>query len=416
METQAINTNDADFNVNSANLPNLRVEDMPVPATMIKRIHFQNFKAFDDFEINFLDYNQNPIQFSCLFGPNGCGKTTVLEAIVSIFSNYDNYDNVRLQALMGKLVRHVEDSTLAYMSTEVLDQSKELYEKSNDVSKIENNDDFLVTVDIACEIGNYTIKLTKNGFVQDHPQYMKAVLPRILYNARFDQELHMFQLAREKWPLFKKLFEAVTGFTIEEKKNIFEYSEDPIQEEMFQKYVMEFNVHKPDEIISHKECSAGERKIIKSFSTLLNKEFVPKIILIDNIAMHVESGRHLELVKALKTSFPNSQIFATTHSHNISKNLGNRIELHDLRFIKMGGLMRKEPWRIYLQDDIKDHIFKLKSLSLKDDIINTLLQIGYDLNEQCEKNPDGVKLTENAISYMQKIVGLYVEDTVKYYS
>ena len=75
------------------------------------------------FEISFLDYAQNPIQFSCLFGPNGCGKTTVLESIVSIFSNYDNYDRVRLQALLGKLVRHIEESSLAHVSTESLDKS-----------------------------------------------------------------------------------------------------------------------------------------------------------------------------------------------------------------------------------------------------------------------------------------------------
>jgi predicted ATP-binding protein involved in virulence len=411
-----MNDSQQKYGVPKEAMPNLRVEDLDMPTIKIKRIHFKNFKAFDDFEIKFLDYAHEPIQFSCLFGPNGCGKTTVLSAISSLFSDYNSYDPIRLQALLGKLVRHVNESSIAHFSTDTLKGTEELYDKAVDFSTIENSDDFELTADISCSKGDYSVILTKNGFTQDHPSYVKEVLNRVLYNARFDQELHMFQITRDKWPMFKDLFEAVTGFKIEEKKNVFHYSEDPIQAEMFEKYVVEFNVHKPDEIISHKECSAGERKIIKSFSTLLNKEFVPQIILIDNIAMHVESGRHLELVKALKRCFPNSQIFATTHSHNISKNLGNRIELHDLRFIKSKGLMRQEPWRIYLQDDIEDHILKLKSLSKKDEIINALIQVGYDLKEQCEKNTDGVNLTENAISFMQKIVGLYVEDTVKYYS
>ena len=79
--------------------------------------------------------------------------------------------------------------------------------------------------------------------------------------------------------------------------------------EMMEQYVLAFSVKKPDETISHTNCSAGERKIIKCFSTLLNKEYKPQIILVDNVEMHVDTGRHLELVRAMKRCFPDSQIF-----------------------------------------------------------------------------------------------------------
>jgi len=235
------------------------------------------------------------------------------------------------------------------------------------------------------------------------------------YSARFDQELHQFQLERKQWPIFKKLFEAVTGFSISEEEGVFSMSDDPIQKKLMDKYVFNFNIVKPDEIISCKDCSAGERKIIKTFSTLLNKECCPQIILIDNVAMHVESGRHLELIQAIKESFPNSQIFTTTHSHSISKNFGNRFELYDLRFLKLSGIMSQEHWRIYLCDDIKNSILRLESLSYEDNNVTQAISIGYALLDRCEKEIESLNLTNDIISFIQKVVGFYINDTVEYY-
>jgi len=74
--------------------------------------------------------------------------------------------------------------------------------------------------------------------------------------------------------------------------------------------------------------SAGERKIAKSFSDLLNLMYTlanpgsgeeslvhwPRLLLIDNVEMHAYFDRHVKLINTLKKVFHQQQIFATTHS------------------------------------------------------------------------------------------------------
>jgi len=374
------------------NLPDFKIDALEIPDVRIKSIRFQNFKAFDDSTFDFTD-GEKIKPFICFHGPNGCGKTSVLDTITLIFSRLDGREEEHLKALLGKSVRHIEG------------EQKAIY----------NDDDFLVTSQIHSSIGDYEIQINKTGFIKDHPAKIKNIVYRLCYYARFDQELHQFQLNRKQWPLFKELFEAVTGFEIKEKEGIFNESSDPIQAEILSKYVLGFWIHKPDEIISHKECSAGERKIIKSFSTLLNKEYMPSIVCIDNAEMHVESGRHINLMESMKKCFPASQIFASTHSYQISRNFGDRTQLYDLRLLKASDLVKKEPWRLYIIDEIKDGLSKLKSIPVRSKEINDEITMGSLLVTQIlDQNNDN--LIKQAKKFLQKVSVLYTEDLVSYYS
>jgi len=84
-----------------------------------------------------------------------------------------------------------------------------------------------------------------------------------------------------------------------------------------------------NKIITHfRRMSAGERKITKSFSDLLNLMYSlehpedsevemvhwPRLLLIDNIEMHAYFDRHVRLLNCMKRVFGHQQIFATTHS------------------------------------------------------------------------------------------------------
>jgi len=341
-------------------IPDFKLDNSKIPDVKIKSIHYQNFKAFEDYTFDFtLDGKPKP--FICFSGPNGTGKSTILDSIQLIFTRFDGRTSdkndleseKKMRALLGKLVRHVDGIQSA------------IYNKE---------DDFLITAQIYSSLGDYEVQLNKLGFIKDHPEEIKQIVYRLCFYARFDQELRHFQLARENWNLFKDLFESVTGFTIQEKESFFDKSDDPTQSEILDKYVLGFMVHKPDEIISHTECSAGERKIIKCFSTLLSKEYMPSVVCVDNIEMHVEAGRHIQLIESMKRCFPHSQIFSTTHSYQISKNFGKKEELYDLRLMKASELVKKEPWRLQIADEIKESISKIKSMNIsvinKEDYIN----------------------------------------------
>ena len=93
-------------------------------------------------------------------------------------------------------------------------------------------------------------------------------------------------------------------------------------------YCTDFIIKKNNHNIHYKRMSAGEKKIVKSFSELLNiiydlehsgKNEIslagwPRLLLIDNIEMHIYYDRHISMIECMKKYFPLQQIFTTTHS------------------------------------------------------------------------------------------------------
>jgi len=348
---------------NLIDLPDFKADSKDIPTVRLKSIRFENFKRFSDYYIDFSDRLECD-NFSCFFGPNGSGKSTILNSIQMIFSRYEGYEDQRLRAYLGKSIRQIDG-----------------------VQKtLDGETNFLITACIESSLGNYEVQINKDGFIGDHPEEIKWVIYRLCFYTRYDQELSGFQLPRGKWNIFKDLFESVTGMAVEESQSPFDDSDDPRQDDLLKKYVLSFLVHKKNETISFRDCSDGEKKVIKSFSTLLTKEYMPQIILVDNIAMHVESDRHLDLIKAMRRSFPNSQIFSTTHSYQIIKYFPYREAMYDLRFVDGNELFKREPFRQCLVDELKEIISKLKSLTnMKNfqEAINLDIDKAQQLIEKC---------------------------------
>ena len=316
--------------------PNFQIDRLPL--VRVKSIRFQNYKAFDDYTFNFVGLDNKIRDFSCFIGPMGTGKSTLLYTIQLLFSQFEGYDPTRIENNLSKDIRHIEESK-------------------------KNKSNFKITAKILVDDKEYTLIIDKKGFKKKHPKAIRSLLYRICYLARLDQNLNQFQLKRDKWGKFKELFESVTGYVIEEFTTpFFDDSDDPHLSELLKNYVLDFLVKKPYEIIHPKECSDGEKKIIKSFSTMLNLEYIPPIILIDNFEAHVHRFRHMVLMEALKKCYPESQIFATTHSHYVAKALGENTGVFDMRMIRANKFVKKEPWRLNVVDELDDCIIKLKAI------------------------------------------------------
>ena len=356
-----------------------------IPTVRIKSILFKGYKAFENYKLNFCDKEGDFKDFICFIGPNGSGKSTVLYAIQLLFNRFEGYEASRIENNLSPSIRHI-----------ILEKTK--------------RDDFQLTAMISVDGKLHEIIVTKKGFKEgnDHPESIKDLLYRICYLARFDQELHKFQLIRDRWPRFKALFEAVTGYAIEENVNpFFTDSDDPHLSELLKKYVLDFEVHKTDATISHKECSDGERKIIKSFSTLLNLDYVPQIILVDNIEMHVERSRHLSLIRAFQDCFPDSQIFSTTHSYYLSKVLGRKSGIYDMRLSKANAIVKKEPWRLRIIDELDDAVIKLMATGKHDSEI----QNAKSILSQCYGSIKDLQDFENSVvGFLSKVTEIFVRE------
>jgi len=158
-------------------LPNFNMNTEDVPTIKVKSLRLQDYKGFEDYTFDFSTKNGCQ-KFACFFGPNGCGKTTALEAIQLVFSNFEGYTPTRLQAWLGRSVRH---------------------KLANDSGGIYGNNDFLITAQLESSLGNYEVRINKTGFVlkeegetseknvyYGHPEKVKAVISRLCYFARFD--------------------------------------------------------------------------------------------------------------------------------------------------------------------------------------------------------------------------------------
>lgn len=356
-----------------------------LPEIKVEWVEIKNYKVYDYAFLDFRDENGDCKNFVSFIGPNGCGKSTVLAVLQLLFFNFSGYTKERLKANLEKAVRHVS----ANCSCE---------------------DDFCIRAGISSSLGQYEVSLNKNGFIEPHPAEVSKYAYRLCYMARFDQELHKFQLLRSQWKKFKDMFESVTGYEIEEQEALFSSSFENNKDEVSKDYVFSFNVKKTHETISYRECSDGEKKVIKSLSSLLNCEIFPEVILVDNIEMHVESGRHLPLIQAMRRSFPESQIFTTTHSYHISRNFSQRSQIYDLRMIRCNNFLRQESWRLYMIDEIDDSITRL--ISLQTENSNQLIQQGYVLKDRCMEEEQSEQFRRELAEFMSSAAKLFVNNLI----
>lgn len=302
-----------------------------LPKIKLNKIEYVNYKAFKYHKV------EPDSKFNCFIGSNGTGKSTTLETLQLIFTRFNGKTEDQIKNYLKKSIRR-------------------------------GCDNFLIKAEFQIEDYKYEIEIDKTGFIKDHPEEIKPFLYRLCYLSGFDKELNQLNLLNERWNDFKLLFESITGYKIEKEETLFDIGEAD-------KYILGFWVEKQNETIYYTECSAGEKKVIKSISTLLNMEFTPRIILIDNVEMHVEPNRHISLINSLQKTFPESQFFVTTHSNRISRYLYGTPKLIDLREVHTKLPLKK----IFLQDEISD--LESKLACIKDLHKNDFLRISEDLKK-----------------------------------
>jgi len=276
--------------------------------TRLHSLTLKNFMSYKHFHIEFGD---NPIHG--LFGPNGCGKSTMLEAIRLLFSKFGGFDCSRLKQNLSKYVSNGSGETFEIIGEFISDDQQYSVRFGNDPGLWEWKE--------VPELGNVLTWL-----VHGHPKMVRRTLVEQCYMSTYDQQLHQFQIEKSRWERFKPLFEAVTGYSVRPVESTNEFisndmysDSEKIHLEVMKKYIFGIEIMKPSGPIREYQCSDGEKKVLKHFTTIFNKpdNEIPSIILIDNIELHIARDRQLPLLRALENCFPNSQIIFTTHGDSI---------------------------------------------------------------------------------------------------
>jgi predicted ATP-binding protein involved in virulence len=295
----------------------------------LAKLRLKNYCSYEDYTFDFLKDNGKPYQFICFFGPNGIGKSTLLEAIALLTMNNK-----------GRSARHVQESLYKFVKNKDYDPLWMRVEKTSELPPM------LIEGTYVMDGQEFVVQLTEQGFVrndfapiapddayEDEVEDIENSGPwgdehllfrqRIAHFVRTDSDLSLsrFQLHVSQSESFEKIVTQImrykadcispSGMTAEEKQ-----------------YCTDFVIDKKGHLIHFKRMSAGEKKICKSFSSLLNLMYDlenpdmgeidmpgwPRLLLMDNVVMHVYFDRHVQMVESLKEVFQRQQIFATTHS------------------------------------------------------------------------------------------------------
>lgn len=295
----------------------------------LTKLRLENFCNYEHHTFDFRKSNLEPYKYICFFGPNGCGKTTLLEAISLLTMNSSGRDAENVTRSLRKYVRN-KNYDPSYEGISGYEYTSTGFAKTYE-DKLAN-----MVIEGTYEMNgqSYIVRLTQNGFDRndlspgdngpgpwkdDHLFYRQRVAHLITSDS--DLSLSKFQVQQEQ---IKKL-EHITS-------TIMRYPTECINPSgvspLDLTYCTDLVIHKNDHKIHYKRMSAGEKKIVKSFSQLLNLVYdlehpdpgepvlseYPRLLLIDNIEMHIYYDRHEAMVDCIKRFFPVQQIFTTTHS------------------------------------------------------------------------------------------------------
>ena len=272
-------------------------------------------------------FNFDP-QLSMLHGPNGCGKSNILN-IVNTLCSPRQFFGRNFSMYFRKMILH-EDYDPAYASyawdgfagpmkaiaTFDIDGEKKQVSLEVNPALVKRIEDCAKD---SSRMEEYSDLITKVGIIKNELP-TEQMSYAFLTDADNPSNMSKFQINAEGAEKFLDIARAVYGYECLLEKHVYEFDSSVGKDIDF---MTDFVVVKNDDgerhnpvRVHYRRMSAGEKKI----ATLLKQMCTPSqynsydIFLIDNLELHIYAKRHKALVDKLRQHFSDKQIIATTHS------------------------------------------------------------------------------------------------------
>ncbi len=340
----------------------------------IKKIKFENFRLFENLEVNFPDSN-----FIVLIGNNGAGKTSILEGIALSFMHFtgdllsdterygiESYfvnDDITIEKNEGRVVvsfdyevlnRKNEFKTITITKNrkqtgfsfdkkpeKFVDEIKKLIKvntlkslpivvyynvnrtlTSNSKDKSKDEEKLISTYDEKLHAYIKTLNLNL-PILKDFEQWFlkQEIKENAIKVSKGDLKLDLPALKNVRSALEKYLSIIEPGKY--GKLNILRESEMNVN---FTENTNEYlSVEREGKILKFTQMSSGERMVLLLVVDIARRLTIANensedaldgegIVLIDELELHLHPNWQLKIVKALKATFPKVQFIATTHS------------------------------------------------------------------------------------------------------
>lgn len=302
----------------------------------IKSLSLKNYAGFK--EHSFFDFTKDnsfkPINM--FFGPNGCGKSTGLQAIAVLSRGkaYAKRNPNENNLLLRKMQFHPD-----------YDPNYSGFTKYNDEMEVigtfwDGTKDLIVHI--------------KNDDVIRNDLYSRGQDNCVFIDADHPINMSKFQIPNERINLFLDLATTIYGYkcsvekavsatgvdsgnnslkktlklyvdnidnikepstTTMSRQEVYETITDGVENEK-DAFYQDFVIEKGDVKVHYKSMSAGEKKIATLLRSLCDPVLIDKsdIVMVDNIEMHVYFKRHTKMIDKLLQAFPDKQFIVTSHS------------------------------------------------------------------------------------------------------
>ena len=288
----------------------------------IDRIQISNFRGIDRFDQRLINpITEEPLSVVVFTGPNGCGKTSILEAIVVTLTDKKTKDD---KVFSKRNERNDQDFSI---SIHLLDGGNEyLFTKStpkpNEMLKIKpkvfDQVEYFSSWREPLLKGPLSVTIGKKG---NRPQDVESNrlwnLKQFLIDSyvadSLPKDVKYRNVSHKK--AVDRIVKAFSHFYPSSDIDLKIRGVSDNIEDGFDVYLKYPN--SGDNYVSLDDLSSGEIELFSFLSTITRKDLTNGILLIDEPELHLHVSWHRILINALRELLPTTQIICATHSIEI---------------------------------------------------------------------------------------------------
>lgn len=281
----------------------------------ITGIEIKNFRGIESLKLKFLypeAATPRPLDLIVLAGPNGCGKTSVLEACLIALGRKEfvedakNKSNVRVGTYDSKIDLFIEHKG-EQLHLQEYDSPYKLRAVPVEYFSSWRGPKLIGSVPVTISKKGKQVRETEVNRLPSIKQYFVNLIARKAFGEPYKakrEEKNPFGRINQAWgefyPAKNETFVAKpAGDQIEEGYDLFLVNHDTNQQ------------------ISVDALSSGELEIFTMLARFAIKDYSEGIIFIDEPELHLHPAWHRMILRVLRKMLPQTQIICATHSPDI---------------------------------------------------------------------------------------------------
>lgn len=274
----------------------------------LKKLRLKNYCGYRNTEFDFTDSSGGPKPLACFFGPNGTGKSSLLEAIYLLSSGHRFYEKDTSLLFCRKTFNPDYDpSKTEYVANYALNSSFATEEFKLKI--LSNLESMQIEGIFLTDKGEKNVVITTSGVkVNELPSDQMSYAYFI--DADHPMNTNKFQLPVGLESRFLELAKTVYGFNCCFTEPVNDIGKNN------ELYFTDFVIEKFGVKVHYGNMSGGEKKLATLLRHLCNPLYIDNfdMIILDSIEKEVYFARHAPMIDKLLEMFPDKQFFIATHS------------------------------------------------------------------------------------------------------